>query len=470
VKHAIAPPLPHSAEAEKSILAAVLLDSPAAHAVLESLDPSDFFVPQHQVVFRHLRKLRQDKKPANDLVLLVESLASCGDLDRAGGAAYVSAITDGFPRVQNVEHHVQIVRSKAWLRRCLYESQRFAESVFSSNGDVTKAREAAGILSAQLKGEVWAESKLRFRTAPEVAAATASEVEWIVPGYVARGALTEVDAKVKSGKTSLGLALSRAVINGEPFLGRDATKTAVVYLTEQPDASFREAMKTAGLLAEERFRVLTYFDVRGAAWPEVAAAAARECRSNAAALLVVDTLGQFAGLTGDSENDAGAALAAMEPLQRAAADGLAVLVFRHERKSGGEVGDSGRGSSAFAGAADIIVSLRRPEGRMRKTIRRLEALSRFSETPEELLIELTKEGYVSLGAPHEVAVEEAKSSIMRVVPETESEAVTLEVLAEKSGVPRSTVQRAVDALLKAGMVRQVGKGKRGDPLRFFVTK
>ena len=77
---------------------------------------------------------------------------------------------------------------------------------------------------------------------------------------------------------------------------------------------------------------------------------------------------------------------------------------------------------------------------------------------------------MSLGAPHEVAVEEAKNSIARIIPETEGEAVTLDVLEKKSGVPRSTAQRAIESLLKSGLLRQLGKGKRGAPLRFFLTK
>jgi hypothetical protein len=46
--------------------------------------------------------------------------------------------------------------------------------------------------------------------------------------------------------------------------------------------------------------------------------------------------------------------------------GLAVLMLRHERKGGGEVGESGRGSSAFAGAVDVILQLKRPEGNTRR--------------------------------------------------------------------------------------------------------
>lgn len=52
----------------------------------------------------------------------------------------------------------------------------------------------------------------------------------------------------------------------------------------------------------------------------------------------------------------------MAPLQDAAHAGLTVIVCRHERKGGGDVGDSGRGSSATWGDVDIILQLRRPEG------------------------------------------------------------------------------------------------------------
>ena len=41
-------------------------------------------------------------------------------------------------------------------------------------------------------------------------------------------------------------------------------------------------------------------------------------------MLVVDTLGQFAGLAGDAENNAGDSIAAMQPLLQAASQGLAI--------------------------------------------------------------------------------------------------------------------------------------------------
>jgi len=108
----------------------------------------------------------------------------------------------------------------------------------------------------------------------------------------------------------------------------------------------------------------------------------------------------------------------MQPLQEVAATyNLAIIIVRHERKSGGQVGDSGRGSSAFAGAVDIIVSIRRVEGNIRPTIRELHALSRFDETPDVLVVELTEDdGYRALGDKAAVAESEAREAILEAAP------------------------------------------------------
>ena len=106
----------------------------------------------------------------------------------------------------------------------------------------------------------------------------------------------------------------------------------------------------------------------------------------------------------------------MRPLQLAAADGLAVVIVRHERKSDGEVVVAGRDSSAYAGAADIVLSIRRPEGKVRPTLRVIHALSRFSQVPDQMMIELTEQGYRSLGSVQEVAAQEAEAAILALAP------------------------------------------------------
>lgn len=311
---------------------------------------------------------------------------------------------------------------------------------------------------------------LRFWTAREIAEATSERPEFVAEPYVVAYAITELDGKAKAaGKTTLTLELCKAVLDGTPFLGGVTTRTPIVYLTEQSAASFRASLRRANLLHRDDLHVLTWHETRGATWAVVVAAAVAKAREVAAKLLVVDTLPQFAGMKGDSENNAGEALAALQPLQTAAAEGLAVVILRHERKSGGDVGDSGRGSSAFAGAVDIVLSLRRAEGASRPTIRHLHALSRFDETPDLLVVEWTEHGYVSLGTETAVAEAEAREKVLAAAPTDEADAVREDDLIAAADVKRTSGRDAIAHHLEGGRLCRVGDGKRGDPYRYWRT-
>ncbi len=337
-----------------------------------------------------------------------------------------------------------------------------------------------GLLTSQThspayREEVPGERILRFKTGREIASEIPAEVPWVARPWVALGAITEVDGKVKSaGKTTWVTYLVRAVLDGVPFMGEPTAQTSVVYLTEQSLTTFRAAMQRARLLDRDDFIVLFWYEALGIGWPEIVRAAAAECRLRGAKVLVVDTLGQFADLTGDSENDAGRALEAMKPIQQAAAEGLAVIIVRHERKSGGSVGDAGRGSSAFAGAADIVLSLRRPEGNHRPTIREIVALSRLDETPAQMFIELTQEGYRVLGKVADLARQEAEVAILETLPTERENALSqddlLREIKEKTGLEiKKTTAGEVLKLLR-GRIGHLGAGKKGDPYKYYLPR
>ncbi len=205
-------------------------------------------------------------------------------------------------------------------------------------------------------------------------------------------------------------------------------------------------------------------------WPEIVREARAEAKEIGARVIVVDTLDQFAGIVGDEENSAGAARNAMRPLQEATAvDDLGIKVLRHERKSGGDVGDSARGSSAFGGAADILLRLKRAEGNTRPTVRVIDSLSRFDETPDSLVIELTDDVYTAHGDVQAVATHEASVAIFAAAPTSEDAALTEDELLDVAddAVTRSTGRRAINAHLDAGRLLRTGEGKRGDPYRFW---
>jgi hypothetical protein len=160
---------------------------------------------------------------------------------------------------------------------------------------------------------------LRFKTAKELAEETPAVTEWVARPWVARGAITEVDGKIKAGgKITWVTHMARKILDGEPFMGEPTTKTKVIFLTEQPPASFRKALERANLLEREDLLILHWHDTRGVTWPDVARVAVEKAIEVGAGILFVDTLGQFAGIRGDGENNAGVAQEAMQPLQEAA--------------------------------------------------------------------------------------------------------------------------------------------------------
>ncbi|MGA8035022.1 MAG: replicative DNA helicase [Candidatus Acidiferrales bacterium] len=127
-------PLPHNLEAERSILGAVLLDNFALNAAIEKIRSDDFFLPQHRQIFERMVQLGE-KQQAIDPVTLMEDLSRRGELEAAGGAAYISQLADGLPRVTNVEHYARIVKEKAVLRGLIHSAAAIQEQALAAGED-----------------------------------------------------------------------------------------------------------------------------------------------------------------------------------------------------------------------------------------------------------------------------------------------------------------------------------------------
>jgi replicative DNA helicase len=127
-------PLPHNLEAERSILGAVLLDNFALNAAIEKVRSDDFFLSQHRHIFERMVQLGE-KQQAIDIVTLMEDLNRRGELEAAGGVAYLSQLADGLPRVTNVEHYARIVKEKAVLRGLIHSAAAIQEQALAAGED-----------------------------------------------------------------------------------------------------------------------------------------------------------------------------------------------------------------------------------------------------------------------------------------------------------------------------------------------
>ena len=125
--------LPHSEEAERSVLGSVLVDNNQINKAQEILSWEAFYSSRHRKIFKAIEKLSQNGTPM-DLVTLRDELDRTGDLESCGGPAYISNLLDGFSRSMNVEHYARIVKEKATLRELIQVSQWVGQSALDAEG------------------------------------------------------------------------------------------------------------------------------------------------------------------------------------------------------------------------------------------------------------------------------------------------------------------------------------------------
>jgi len=126
---------PQALDAERSVLAAMLLDTEAIGRAVEALAPDVFYRTAHQKIYEAILALyERNEKP--DLVTLTEELRKRGDLEAIGGPPTLSQILEYATTTANLDHHIRIVHSKAILRQLIKASSDIQQDAYAG-GDET---------------------------------------------------------------------------------------------------------------------------------------------------------------------------------------------------------------------------------------------------------------------------------------------------------------------------------------------
>ncbi|MEK7799362.1 MAG: replicative DNA helicase, partial [Acidobacteriota bacterium] len=124
--------VPHSIEAERSVLGAILIENTAINRAQEILKESDFYRDPHRKIFKVMNDL-SEKTTAIDTVTVKEELSRAGELDAVGGPAYIASLIDGVPRSANVEYYARIVKEKAILRSLIEAGGRIVSTAYEAS-------------------------------------------------------------------------------------------------------------------------------------------------------------------------------------------------------------------------------------------------------------------------------------------------------------------------------------------------
>jgi len=126
--------MPHSIEAEQSVLGCCLIDDNVPVQVMNKLKVDDYYTQAHQTIFEAMYKIYQENKPI-DFVTLTDELERMGSMDAVGGIDYITTLTNIVPSAANFMHYVNIVKRDSVLRNLIKASQNIIEKAYEYDED-----------------------------------------------------------------------------------------------------------------------------------------------------------------------------------------------------------------------------------------------------------------------------------------------------------------------------------------------
>ncbi|HYM80842.1 MAG TPA: replicative DNA helicase [Candidatus Limnocylindria bacterium] len=121
---------PQALDAERSVIAAMLVEHEAIGRALEILEPGAFYRLAHQKIFDAIIAL-YNRNERSDFITVSEELRKRGDLEAVGGPPAIAQILEYSTTSANVEEHAKIVAEKALLRSLIKSSGEIQQECFS---------------------------------------------------------------------------------------------------------------------------------------------------------------------------------------------------------------------------------------------------------------------------------------------------------------------------------------------------
>ncbi len=175
-------PLPHNADTERATLGAIMVGAEDSKVAIGVLHSEDFFLPEHQIIFRRLLTMAEAARPAVDLVTLTDELKRHGELDKVGGPGYVANLPDGVARICPILDWVGQVKRDAQLRAVAHFGQKISDAALANGAELETIAASAAKELERICGE--ARRPLRPRVTPENGAAVLDSLEWFIRKYV----------------------------------------------------------------------------------------------------------------------------------------------------------------------------------------------------------------------------------------------------------------------------------------------
>lgn len=124
--------LPANIDAERAVLAAILLNDENLTLISDVLKPSDFYQRSHQLIYQVVVEIAQANQKI-DLVVLQDALVKAKLLDEVGGLMYLMELQEDIPAIGLIMQHARIVKDKAVLRDLILSASDIITTCYDQN-------------------------------------------------------------------------------------------------------------------------------------------------------------------------------------------------------------------------------------------------------------------------------------------------------------------------------------------------
>ncbi len=121
--------LPHSIEAEQSVIGAMIMDREAIAVASEIVTAEDFYSKQCGVLFEAMVELNDESKPV-DMVTLQDRLREKDVPPEVSSPEYIRDLITAVPTSANIKYYANIVADKAVLRRLIKLNEEIANTCY----------------------------------------------------------------------------------------------------------------------------------------------------------------------------------------------------------------------------------------------------------------------------------------------------------------------------------------------------
>lgn len=129
--------MPHSIEAEQSVIGSMIMDAQAIVVANEIVTVDDFYARQNGILFEAMVELYNEGKPV-DLVTLQNHLKEKDVPEELSSVEFIRELLEAVPTSANVKHYANIVKEKALLRNIIKVNEEIANTCYAGNESVSQ--------------------------------------------------------------------------------------------------------------------------------------------------------------------------------------------------------------------------------------------------------------------------------------------------------------------------------------------